>query len=704
MIIKSTRNLKKLVLLLFFLLINQLFYSFSYAQEGGVGPGENLSTNPKARTTTVTATVPDIIPPSVPFLIAPEDEALLNDSTPNFVWQAATDNVGISYYELYLDGNLQYGPIPTTSTTTSGFTLIYNSGSGTYTLTPTIPLSNGAHNWYVMVYDSAGNFNTSVTWDFYIDTLAPEFIIQSIGPIPTNISASDINSVPDDTIELEENQPEFTGIGEANASVQVTVQIPGESNQIINFVIGADGTWSFELGILPRDVVITLDFVITDEAGNTSVLTDLKILIIQEFIIFPPPPPTPTPSPSPTPLPPGVTPPPTLPPGVTPPPTLPATPIPPTPPPIIVIPILPPEEVVKIITDEIISIIPEPIITLTSVIPQEIRQSIQEFVQSISPVGVLVATAAIPAISFLALLLQFMQQFSWDLIFKILQALGLIPPSEPQGMVFDSQTNEPVAFALITITSVDNSTQEKIIETVVTDVDGIYQGVQLPVGSYTIEVIQQDYTFPTNKPRPSYLSIQEYYRGEIFEVHSNKHQQLFLIPVDKKTETKKTVSIKKTIRSIIRKIRFTDLFWPLFILSILITIFYPTWINLLLLSFYFLMLFKRLIASFKKPTISGIVVTQTKEPVHNAIIRLSDPTKGELVSIVRTNKDGYHQSFLEPRKYQIQVTKTGLVWDRKGSQLSFEEVDVTQERKVVNATMREVSDIYKELFGDITQE
>jgi hypothetical protein len=682
-----THNFKKLVLLFIFVAVHQIISPVVFGQSGGVADGETFATNPKIRDNTVTASVADIVDPSVPILIDPEDEELINDATPAFIWQESTDNVGVSYYEIYLDGELLHGSLPTSNTTTSEYTLTYNSGSGRYTLIPEDPISDGGHTWQIFVYDAAGNSNSSVIWDFTIDTLAPSFVIESIGPEITSISSSDIDSVPDDPIELEDNEPEFIGTAESNSSIQVTVQIPGESNQIINFNSNGSGEWDFQLGILPRDEIITLNFVITDSAGNISIVTDLKILIIQDFIIIPP---TPTTEITPTPI--ATT-------SATPTPVF--TPIPtPLPTPIIKIPILPPKEIVEIIKKEVVKAIPKKITQTVLFIPQGIRQSIKNTADSIAPVGVLIATAAIPVFSFLTLLLQFGQQFSFDILLKILQALGFIPPQEPQGIVFDSQTNEPVAFSLLTITSTNDSISERIIETVVTDVDGIYQGIQLPLGKYIINVNHQDYNFPTTKDRPSYLNIQEYYKGEEFEVTSTKRLQLFMIPVDKKTETQQKSSLKKTIRGIIKKIKFTNLFWPLFALSIIITLFYPTWLNFLMLSFYFFSLIRRFIKSFKKPTISGFIRTQSGEPVQNATIRISDPTKGELVAIISSNKNGYYEAFLDPKKYQIQITKTNLIWERKGSQLSLEEVDVTQETKVVDAVMRNIGDIYKELFGN----
>ncbi len=705
---KNSHNLSGFLIFGLFLLLSVLISRTSFlntpqtfAQVGGVAPGETLETNPKIRNAIVTATVPDIIPPSAPILISPEDDTLLNDATPTFIWQGSTDNVGISYYQVYLDGSILYNNIPTSSTSNSYYALVYNSGSGQYSLTPTASINNGVHTWAIYVFDAAGNHNNSATWSFNIDTLAPSFIITSIGPISTSISAQDLGSIPDDPIELEDNSPEFIGTGESNSTVKVTVSIPGEADQIINFTIDGSGNWNFQLGILPRDEIITLNFVITDSVGNISIITDLKILIIQEYIIYPPTPtptptvtPTPTPSPTPTPTPsPGVLP--------TPQPSAPPTPwVTPPPTPIIKIPIIPLDEIVVIIIKEIEKLLPESIVAIISQTPEIIRAAILKTTEFLAPSGTLVATAVIPIFSFLTLLLQLGEQMSWQLIVKILQALGLLPPKEPQGIVYDSDTNAPVAFALLTITSAEVSINHPIIATIVTDVNGIYQGAQLPKGKYIISVSHQDFKFPTEKQRPSYLTVQEFYRGEVFEVSSSDFQQLFLIPVDKLTETHENRSLKKTLRRIIQKIRFINLFWPLLTISVIITIFYPTVINLVVLMFYAFILLKKALKSLKRPSLSGYVVNTNESPVENAIIRINDLEKSRLIALVTTNSKGYFSAFLEPNKYQIQVSKNGFVWMREGSQLSLEEIDVTQERTSLKIAMKDVNELYKEMFKE----
>ena len=111
-----------------------------------------------------------------------------------------------------------------------------------------------------------------------------------------------------------------------------------------------------------------------------------------------------------------------------------------------------------------------------------------------------------------------------------------------------------------------------------------------------------------------------------------------------------------------------------------------------------LILFRKLIKYLKKPSVSGYVHNTNESPVENAIVRITDPAKGDLVALITTNDKGYFSAFLEPNKYQIQISKNGFVWERQGSGLSFKEIDVTNERVSVNAIMKDINEIYKEMF------
>jgi len=92
------------------------------------------------------------------------------------------------------------------------------------------------------------------------------------------------------------------------------------------------------------------------------------------------------------------------------------------------------------------------------------------------------------------------------------------------------------------------------------------------------------------------------------------------------------------------------------------------------------------------------VLNTNESPVENAIIRINNPRKGELVALLLTNSKGYYSTFLKPDKYQIQITKNGFIWMRKGSQLSYEEINVLGTTASVNAIMKDINEVYKEMF------
>lgn len=106
---------------LIFLFLISSTSSILFAQVTGITSEEDITTNPKVRDSVVTATVPDIILPSAPILISPNNNSLLNDGTPTFIWQESSDNVGVTYYQMYLDEILLFDNISITSNSNSNY-------------------------------------------------------------------------------------------------------------------------------------------------------------------------------------------------------------------------------------------------------------------------------------------------------------------------------------------------------------------------------------------------------------------------------------------------------------------------------------------------------------------------------------------------------------------------------------------------------
>jgi len=93
----------------------------------------------------VSATVPDTTPPSIPSLQTPTNGSTTYDQTPYFNWSDSTDlGSGLSYYEIEVyDGDITWGDISTTTT------------SSNYTPSSNIPYDTIY--WKVRAVDNAGN-------------------------------------------------------------------------------------------------------------------------------------------------------------------------------------------------------------------------------------------------------------------------------------------------------------------------------------------------------------------------------------------------------------------------------------------------------------------------------------------------------------------------------------------------------------------
>ncbi len=637
--------------------------------------------NPIEDGTTVSAVVPPHTPPTTPILISPANNSYVTVNRPTFIWEESTDVAGMSHYELSRDGSLLYDNIPLTNTDNADYTLTYDSVTGRYSLTPKTNWAEGAHTWKIRAININNLGTDSATWTFTIDTQAPNFVLNQVGDLFVSISAQDPSTIPESPLELTENEPLLAATGEANATVQLTVVIPGEPDQVFSDTISGGGEWSRTLGILPRDEIITLNFVITDLAGNVSVLNGVQIIIKTEIIVIPSSPvPSPLPgeTPAPTPLPSGT----------------------PQPSPGIAIPVLPPKEIAYEISKTILDQLPPLVADFIIQLPSEIQQTVIETIEALAPTGALVITIAAPAIGIFLLLTQLGENFSLHLLLKILQAIGLLPKKKPQGMIFNSQTEEPIAFALLTFTSVNQKPDEEVIkETVISDVNGIYQGIKLPPGKYTLVVTHQDFSFPTVKPRPKYLTIRDFYKGEIFDIQTENEEQLYLVPMDpkEKTQTKKTW--RSELRLLVARFRLANLMIPLFLFSLTIAIFFPTLINWLIVCLYLIMFGRQFWLKKRVPKVSGKVVTKDNIPIPHAIIRLTIALNGQPAAIVTSDEDGNFETNLPHDKYQISVTKQKYLWIKEGSPLTFEEVDNTLKNAYVTVTMTEAAEVYEEIFS-----
>lgn len=637
----------------------------------------------------VTLTVVDNTNPSLPFLIAPPNNNYITVGTPTFIWDESTDDRGIQKYQLYLNGSLVYDNLSTGSQETSHYLYTHNTTDRQYQLKLKNLLADGSYTWKIRVYDINGNFSESATWTFIIDTQAPAFVLTNIGEVATSISAQDVSTVPDHPIELENNEPLLSGTGEANSSVVLTVTAPDDAPLTYTVTIDASSHWEIQLGVFTRGDVIALDFVITDQAGLVSVLEGVQFAV-QGIIVVIPPSPKPSPRPSalasPTP-------------GISPEPSAVVAPTPESSPipPLLIIPITPPREMIIEAFQELFENLPEPIKVLISLVPTGVKEA----TKALAPISAALVATALPVASAIAIGSQVGGNLSLQLLLRLLQSLGLLPSGKPQGLVYDSKTHEPVAFARLTIYSEEAEIQ--ITETVITDTNGVYKGLKLTPGLYRIVVSHQDYSFPALHKRPPYLQFKDYYLGEVFKVTSELQQQLFLIPVDPK-EVTVARPLKTRMRLLLARIgrltsRLTSrLTIPLFLITGFLLLLFPTIWNLIIFGFYCLLILYRFIALLRRPIITGLVVDKDKQPLENAIIRVVDPSNNQAISVSTTSQTGQFKVYADRGLYHLEIIMAGYVWEEVATAMSFYQVDASKRPQDLIIVMERVEDLYQELF------
>ena len=479
----------------------------------------------RAEDVVVSAVVPDTQAPSVPVLINPTDNAVLNYNTPSFQWYESSDNVAMSHYALYLNGGVFYNNIPLTSTENTYYILTYDALNGIYTLTFKNSLSDRAYTWNIVAVDYANLSSSSDVWHFTIDTLAPTFVLKQIGDTAVDISASNVNSVPSTPIiifknDATANEPVLIAYGEANSQVKLTVTIPNDLPQTFTGQIDANGYYELKLGILPRDTDIKLDFIITDRVAHVSVLEAVYFRISLQYWPTSSPTPTPTVRPSLTPIQ-SVS--PTLKPStsISPKPSKSVSPKPSisiSPQPSGIIPIIPPKEIIHEAGDELIELLPE-----------STADSIKSFLRSelwlnLVPLMGLLFLLGFYLLAFILLLSKFISDLSFILVKKLFLLLFPIFFKAKKNLVFEYR--ETSASPLVKVELFNENGQ--VLDFAITNLQGNFDDFETH-GKWHLKVKDNNFYYPIGDQKPAQLEFWHFYQDQEFN-QENYHQQAILVP------------------------------------------------------------------------------------------------------------------------------------------------------------------------------
>ncbi len=236
------------------------------------------------------------------------------------------------------------------------------------------------------------------------------------------------------------------------------------------------------------------------------------------------------------------------------------------------------------------------------------------------------------------------------------------------GFVFDTASNNGVPFVRLTFSSLkkDAANNPLIEETVVSDVDGLYQAVHLPVGKYLVKAVRPGYLFPSQKNRPDFTTTADFYQGETLLVRQNNqalHPQVPLDPIVNARHQFSWLSFRSQFwrtwinlqqhQSILESVLFCLSLWQLYL--------HPSWLFIFISLFYALLLLNRLFQQLRPPSLQGLVIDQDGQPLANAIVELYNNTTRQLLGVQLSNSHGRFQFSLRPDTYYLSVKKNGYI-------------------------------------------
>jgi hypothetical protein len=625
-----------------------------FAQNTGIEPGETALTNPKERSTTVTATMPDVVSPSPPILIAPPNNST-HRSSPKFSWMISTDNVGVTGYALTLNGTLLFEAIPTIGGTTSQFTLTYDPLTQLYELTPKQSLPDGTHTWKITAYDARNNRGDSTTWTFTLDTLAPSFLITEVDSQVAAISSQDIATIPTTPITLSRNEPFLSGRGEANSSVRLLVSW-GDTTTELNFSINAAGRWQVQLPKIPRDTPILLSFLITDIVGNISILEGVTLVLPTETVPLP---------------------------------LFPSDPDDPTQPGIEIPILTEPRELLLDLGEQATQLLPQDLRELAP-LPQPLARIVAHTTKTLEPVAALLFVSTAPIVALITLMAPFGSGISAKLLGHAMYALGYLPSRKRQGIIFESDTQEPVPLAQVTLIG-ETADGHLVHLSTLCGTDAMYPHFTPGFGRYRVLVDRKHFSFPSLEKRPAHLSVENYYQGEEFVIDEHHPEPGLLIPLER-ISPEGRVDLPHWQLFLARLSQYREAFGVFsWLVMAVITALFPSYINMLTLaSFTFIVVLRSFVFTRR---ITGQTLTTAGEPVRNVIIKGVHLQTGVVENICQSKSKGKFALDRVDTALDLVVVDAGRKWVTEEARVWREELHLQNPKHILIALERAESPI-----------
>lgn len=254
-------------------------------------------------------------------------------------------------------------------------------------------------------------------------------------------------------------------------------------------------------------------------------------------------------------------------------------------------------------------------------------------------------------ISFSSLLPQI---FYW--LTQLLQLLGIKKRRKPWGLVFNSQTGQPIPLAIVRIY---DKKYNRMLEQSVTDNQGRY-GFLGKEGAYYITVVKSGFTFPGKTKSSSFY--ERVYTGDEFKIAGKDQSVSFNIPLDPHTKAGLTISMwigLVKVNRFLQKLRLPLLVIG-FIFSIIMLIFAYELLFVFALIFYILIGILEYLRT-RKSRPYGIVTDIFNHPLEMTIVRIFEKKSNRLLETDVTDQDGRFKFLVSPGVYYLTAVKPGYI-------------------------------------------
>ena len=240
-------------------------------------------------------------------------------------------------------------------------------------------------------------------------------------------------------------------------------------------------------------------------------------------------------------------------------------------------------------------------------------------------------------------------------ITQLMQVLGIRRRRKPWGVVFNSQTGQPVALAIVRIY---DKKYNRLLEQSVTDIQGRYGFLAKP-GTFYIVVSKSGFSFPSvNKTSSFYEKV---YSGGDFKI-AGAEAVAFNVPLDPHTKPGLGINLwiwLVKINRFLQKLRLPLLVLGIVFAVIMIIVQFEL-IFVLSLVFYLLIGVLEYLRT-RKARPYGIVTDTFNHPIELTIVRIYDKRTGRLMETDVTDRDGRYKFLVAPGIYYLTATKPGYI-------------------------------------------